>query len=155
LAPDLRAAVQAGAVGLEAYLRENILGSPLAYDRRRYLSIPLYLQHVLWEVSAHFTEHPVNYDRLVNAALRAGEQFVFITLNYDTLLDSRLEMETGQSITELQHYLNRDGQWSLIKLHGSVDWMKEVLTPLSGTDVFLGYSMQQLEGDELRLDPTI
>ena len=32
-----------------------------------------------------FTSHPVNYDRLVNAALRAAEKVVFLTLNYDTL----------------------------------------------------------------------
>src|SRR4051794_496468 len=85
LAPDLRAATRAGAVGLETYLREHVVGSASAYDRRRYRAIPLYLQHLFFDVSSHFTTHPVNYDRLVNAALRSADEAVFLTLNYDTL----------------------------------------------------------------------
>jgi hypothetical protein len=156
LAPDLQAAVQTGAIGLETYLRENVLNAPSAYDRRRYRSIPLYLQHLLWEVSWQFTPHPVNYDRLVNAALRASDEVVFITLNYDTLLDRRLELELAEPITELEHYLNREGSWSLIKLHGSVDWMKEILTTVDGSELLLSRAMKSLGAEEeLRLSPTI
>lgn len=91
LAPDLRVAVGSGSPGLEDYLRDHVLHSSSAYDRRRYRSIPLYLQHVLWKVSEEFTTHPVNYDRLINACLRGANETVFITLNYDTILDDRLK----------------------------------------------------------------
>jgi hypothetical protein len=86
LAPDLRAAIRGGSIGLETYLRDHVLHSSSDYDKRRYSSIPLYLQHVLFEVSENFTEHPVNYDRLINAALRSANEVLFITLNYDTHL---------------------------------------------------------------------
>jgi hypothetical protein len=124
LAPDLRLATRNGSVGLEAYLRDNVLGSSSTYDRRRFASIPLYLQHVFHEVSQHFTTHPVNYDRLINAALRNADEVVFLTLNYDTLLDGRLHLHTP--ITTLDHYVRADSPWSLIKLHGSINWMRRI-----------------------------
>jgi hypothetical protein len=128
LAPDLRAATRTGAVGLEAHLRDHVVGSNSPYDRRRYRSIPLYLQHVLHEVSKHFTPHPVNYDRLINALLRHANEVLFLTLNYDTLLDKRLAIHTP--ITSLNDYIKPRCPWALIKLHGSVNWVKRVISPI-------------------------
>src|SRR5262245_19697098 len=48
LAPDLRVAVRAGAGSLEDYLREHVVNATSPYDQRRFRSIPLYLQNVLW-----------------------------------------------------------------------------------------------------------
>ena len=132
LAPDLRVATRTGSVGLETYLRDQVLRSPSAYDRRRYRAIPLYLQHLLHEVSEHYTTHPVNYDRLINGVLRSANEVIFLTLNYDTILDSRLEQHAH--VRSLSDYIRPDFAWSLIKLHGSVDWARRivgVITPPS------------------------
>jgi hypothetical protein len=125
LAPDLRVAVRTGSVGLETYLRDHVLRSDSAYDRRRYRAIPLYLQHLLYEVGRHYTTHPVNYDRLINGVLRVASEVIFLTLNYDTILDTRLEAHAP--ILSLSDYIRGDNQWSLIKLHGSVDWARQIL----------------------------
>ena len=125
LAPDLRVATRTGSVGLETYLRDHVLRSASAYDRRRYRAIPLYLQHLLHDVSAHYTSHPVNYDRLVNGVLRAADEVIFLTLNYDTILDSRLEQHAR--IRSIDDYIRPDFAWSLIKLHGSVDWARQII----------------------------
>jgi hypothetical protein len=124
LAPDLRATVQSGSVGLETYLRDHVLNAASDYDRRRYRSIPLYLQHVLLQVSENFTPHPTNYDRLINASLRSAREVLFITLNYDTLLDKRLSHHT--QITSLGGYVNSQTPWKLFKLHGSVNWVRQI-----------------------------
>ena len=63
-----------------------------SFTRRRYQQIPLYLQDVLATVSdtsgSGFTTDPDNFNALINAALEL-EDVLFLTLNYDTLLDCR------------------------------------------------------------------
>jgi hypothetical protein len=125
LAPDLRVATRTGSVGLETYLRDHVLRSASAYDRRRYRAIPLYLQHLLHDVSEHYTTHPVNYDRLINGVLRSADEVIFLTLNYDTILDSRLGQHSR--IRTIDDYVRPDFPWSLIKLHGSVDWARQIV----------------------------
>ena len=48
--------------------------------RRRYQAVPLYLQHLFYEVSRAYTKHPDNYDRLITEALRL-DRVTFVTLN--------------------------------------------------------------------------
>jgi hypothetical protein len=112
LAGDLIFALKTDTRGLETYLHDEILNSEHAYDRRRYRSIPLYLQHLLTECSRNFTTHPINYDRLINAALRSAKQVLFLTLNYDTLLDGRLHHHTP--IAKMSDYVPDDSPWALV-----------------------------------------
>ena len=139
LAPDLRIATRTGSVGLETYLRDQVLHSPSAYDRRRYRAIPLYLQHLPHEVSENYTTHPVNYDRLINGVLRSADEVIFLTLNQDTILDSRLEQHAH--VRSLSDYIRPDFAWSLIKLHGSVDWARRIVgvnhAAVDPTDLYL------------------
>jgi hypothetical protein len=154
LAPDLRAATRTGAAGLEMYLRDEVLNSSSAYDRRRYSSIPLYLQHLLLEVGQHFTRHPVNYNRLVNASLRAADEVVFLTLNYDRLLDRELEVHTP--IQSLDDYVRLNCPWSLVKLHGSVNWVRRITNPVDveSADGYLARVIAEL-GEGLQVDDEI
>ena len=161
LAPDLRVATRTGSVGLETYLRDQVLRSPSAYDRRRYRAIPLYLQHLLHEVSEHYTTHPVNYDRLINGVLRSADEVIFLTLNYDTILDSRLEQHAH--VRSLSDYIRPDFAWSLIKLHGSVDWARRIVgvthASVDKTDLYLSEFVASLEdvpelSDEIELRRT-
>lgn len=126
LAPDIRVAINSGAVALETYLRDELRDSTHDHLRRRYPAIPLYLQHLLWEVSNQYTDHPDNYDRLLTEALRL-DRITIVTLNYDTLLDSRLAID--RPLTHLRDYVNWDNRWSLVKLHGSANWGQRVSTP--------------------------
>ena len=83
----------ASAIPLEQFLRERMRDAKSEHTRRQYKQIPLYLQHVLNEVSKTdgdgYTRDVDNYNALLNGALEF-EKVLFLTLNYDTLLDDRL-----------------------------------------------------------------
>ena len=67
----------------------------------------------------------MNYDRLINGVLRSADEVIFLTLNYDTILDSRLGQHSR--IGTIDDYVRPDHPWSLIKLHGSVDWARQIV----------------------------
>jgi hypothetical protein len=123
-AADIRPAIRSGAVAIERFLRERLRESDDPYARRRFRQVPLYLQELLFNAGRTngrgFTQHPDNYDALINAAL-ALEDVVFISLNYDTLLDRRL-FAYPPGLHSLDAYISPDPNWCLIKLHGSVNW---------------------------------
>jgi hypothetical protein len=126
-AADIRVVVDSGAIAIERFLRERLRESPDPYARRRYVQIPLYLQELLTEVSYHYTAQPDNFDRLINAALSL-ESVLFVTLNYDVILDQRLALQGGD-IRSMDDYAREDRNWALIKLHGSVNWARAVNVP--------------------------
>jgi hypothetical protein len=111
------------AVPLERFLREQMQNSESPYTQRRFRQVPLYLQHVLEYTSntkgGGYTEEPDNYNGLVNALLELDE-VLFLTLNYDTLLDDRLFLYVP--LEDLDSYVASDPRWALVKLHGSVNW---------------------------------
>jgi hypothetical protein len=122
-APEIRDALQprhnGKAISLESHLREMYRGSSDPYDRRRFFSITLYLQDLLWRASSTEHVHFDNVDRLVAVLLRHFDHVCFVTLNYDTILDQALGKL--DRINEMRCYIDY-GRWSLIKLHGSVNW---------------------------------
>jgi hypothetical protein len=122
-AADIRPAIQSGAIAIEQFLRERLRESGDQYARRRFRQVPLYLQELLHNAGRTngrgFTQHPDNYDALINSAL-ALEDVVFISLNYDTLLDRRLFIYSP--LHSLDAYITPDRNWCLIKLHGSINW---------------------------------
>jgi hypothetical protein len=122
-APEIRDALRPDqdgqAVSLERHLRETYRDSKDPYDRRRFHSIALYLQTLLWRASRTDQVHFDNTDRLVTRLVRGFEHVCFITLNYDTILDQALGKLNP--IGDLEGYIAQE-RWSLIKLHGSVDW---------------------------------
>lgn len=115
-----------GAVAIEQFIRERYRDSSHQPDRRKFMAIPCYLQDLLHHVSTRYTTQPDNYDLLVTTLTRLPE-VVFITLNYDTLLDDRLHA-TVAPIDSLDAYVDPDRHWSLVKLHGSVNWGREMRT---------------------------
>jgi hypothetical protein len=126
----IQPAISAKTFALEEFLRTELGDSPHAHRRQQFRAVPLYLQHLLFDASAWdpehnrgYTPHPDNYNRLISAALDLPEA-VFITLNYDTLLDRRLFAYSP--LTSMDSYTDAGENWSLIKLHGSVDWGRQV-----------------------------
>lgn len=109
--------------GLEQTLKELYKESREEHDRRAFFQVPLYLQHRLLVATNAFV--PDSYDRLIMAALRRPE-VVFVTLNYDLLLDQRLAVLSP--LHSLESYIAEDRKWALIKLHGSVNWARRLRT---------------------------
>ncbi len=108
------------AVGLETELRERYRNSEHEHDRQIFRGVLPYLQELLYTVSEKFTEFPQNYEVLATKLLRLKE-IVFVSLNYDVLLDNSL-LTFDSAKTGLDWYVRQGRKWSLIKLHGSVDW---------------------------------
>jgi len=65
---------------------------------------------------------------------KPGEQVCLVTFNYDTLLERNLS-SVGLRISSLGDYISNQN-YKLIKLHGSVNWGREVDTPIGGQDVW-------------------
>ena len=144
VAPDIRIATASGQVG-----------APRRISVRSFGTRPMntFAAHFTWfrsisstccsEVSKDYAPHPDNYDRLVSEALRL-DRVAFVTLNYDTLLDKRLEIHAP--INAMSDYVSTTRKWSLVKLHGSVDWGRRlanqddypehnrILSPLNRSD---------------------
>ncbi|MCW3003376.1 MAG: hypothetical protein JWQ20_2674 [Conexibacter sp.] len=113
-------------VVIEQYLREQLRDSDDPRDLRKFHAVHFYLQDLLWTISNHYTRLPDNYYRLMTGCLRLPK-VAFITLNYDTLLDDRLRLDAP--IDSMAAYVDSGRNWSLIKLHGSVDWGLPILGP--------------------------
>lgn len=122
-APEIRDHLRNGgegpAVSLEAHLRSQYKDSRDPYDLRRFYSISLYLQDLIWRASGNEGLHFDHTDRLVTTLLRNFHRVCFITLNYDLILDQALAKL--DPINNIAAYVNY-GRWSLVKLHGSVNW---------------------------------
>jgi hypothetical protein len=127
---EIRSAATSG-ISLEKFLREQYRDSSHEHDRRVFFQVPLYLQHRLMTASrTRQTGVPDHYDALLMRARRLDD-VVFVTLNYDLLLDQRLRgLDTLKSYIAKGQY--RERGWSLIKLHGSVNWVRALV---EGSDV--------------------
>ena len=108
------------AIGIEAELRERYRDSEHGHDQQIFRGVLPYLQELLYTVSEKFTVFPQNYEALIAQLLRFNE-VTFISLNYDVLLDNAL-LAYDTNKTALDWYVRQPRNWSLIKLHGSVDW---------------------------------
>jgi hypothetical protein len=119
------------ALPLEDYLREQMRDSTDSYTRLRYRQIPLYLQDLLFAVGnltgEGYTSDPDNYNALNNAVLKLDD-VLFLTLNYDTLLDDRLF--NYRKLETLDSYVTSDSSFALVKLHGSVNWGRRMVGTL-------------------------
>lgn len=111
---------------LEQLLKEAANASHLAV-RRRYWEVPYYLQELIGEVGARFFQfgRPLYHQLLVDIAeaLAVGHytSVLFLTVNYDLLLDREIELLFDHRFRQMGHYISHN-QWKLVKLHGSVNW---------------------------------
>jgi hypothetical protein len=161
-AAEIRPSISDGSIAIEAFLRDRLRDSPYEHERRQYWAVPLYLQHLLFEISMWdygsrrgYAEQPDSYDRLINVALRADE-VTFVTLNYDDLFDRRLFMHSR--LDSMESYLGVNEKWSLIKLHGSINWGRlvksERVTQVRSDDIVLAQAFADLR-ESFELDDEI
>ncbi len=104
---------------------------------RQFLQIPLYLNELFGEVSGQFTRQPDEYNTLVNLAIGNVDEVLFLTLNYDNLLEIPLSRNFGIDFSDEAHYTDQKG-WALVKIHGSINWYKQ----------FQSYSIQSTSEPE-------
>jgi hypothetical protein len=91
---------------LERHLRETYRDSPHPHERLKYAGMPLYLQDLLWHSSHEYAHSPDNIDRLLSSLLTLPD-VVFVSLNYDTILDDRLD--TFSKMEHISDYIVRVG----------------------------------------------
>jgi hypothetical protein len=115
---------------------------------RRYqqlAAIRYYLHFALWQCQRQWFERHkgiTNYATLLDEIERwrfeFSEQVCFVTFNYDTMLEDAMSQVLRISIGDLDGYV-LDAHYVLIKLHGSVNWGREVdgLAGPTGPDHFI------------------
>lgn len=130
VAPGIEDALRAGdaPVSLERHILEEYRRGGTEEARRVFAAILFYLEDLLSTLSeeANQGSGPVNYKRLSQEAVvsRAIDQVAFISLNYDTILDSWLEAHDTQDIRRIEDYVRADRRWLLLKPHGCVTWRR-------------------------------
>ena len=101
---------------------------------RQLAAIRFYLNVMLWNCVERWnqvTRRVTNYPPLLDQIKRrrnGDEQTCLVTFNYDTMLDAALGT-VGNPIRTMDDYITGD-VWKVIKIHGSVNWGRELDTPL-------------------------
>ena len=145
----------AGGDGLEEVFRD-LASEHSRVLRRQYWQVPLYLQELLGEVSAHYIRSGgSHFDLLVGEAERSTyDQVVYVTTNYDLFLERALGDLYDVSFRTLEDYCSPERKWSLIKLHGSSTWGQKlrnaVINSSNAVDI-----LDSVEDDELQVAKTI
>jgi hypothetical protein len=97
-----------------------------------------YLRFALWKCTDAWRVYhrgATNYGALLREIERwryetKEQQVCLVTFNYDTMLEEAMAAPHLEfRITDLADYISRD-QYIVIKLHGSINWAREINTPL-------------------------
>ncbi|MCH6558603.1 MAG: SIR2 family protein, partial [Nitrospirae bacterium] len=96
-------------------------------------AVRYYLQEMLWDctrVWINSVHRITNFMTLVDDISRwkkPGEMVCFVTFNYDTMLEEALSHHMDVQFTQISSYISNN-DFVLIKLHGSINWAREVRT---------------------------
>jgi hypothetical protein len=108
--------------------------------KRQLVAIQFYLQWVISQTQYEWNQyihHLTNYRTLLGQIdrHRNGESVCFVTFNYDTLLEEAFTSlaSPAMSFSSLNDYVS--GGYKVIKLHGSVNWVREIAEPTPTTMV--------------------
>lgn len=154
LSPTIRTKVKKGAY-LETYLKDLASEEKLVF-RKQYWQVPLYLQDLLGEVSAHYVRSGgTKFDELVRSIEKSPyDQVMYVTLNYDLFLERALEGLYDVTFSSMDHYCQDKRGWWLVKLHGSVNWGQRVTNRPQGGDNNSLLLLNRMESD-LKLEKEI
>lgn len=122
-------------LNLERILRGYADGLAAGMDNhitRQFLQIPLYINTLFGATSSNFTKNPFEYNMLVNEALEHADETLFLTVNYDTILEVPLASIFRIDFSKPDHYIHP--KWMLVKLHGSINWYRRILHFWQGQD---------------------
>jgi hypothetical protein len=123
--PEVRMRLVKGE-NIEEILR-GLYDSAQQYGKYWPFQIPIYLRHLFWIFSRHCEHGGTNFDILVRPILESSiGKVMFLSLNYDLLLDSAIASCENWKFETLDSYLPEDKKWFLFKPHGSVNWAREI-----------------------------
>lgn len=117
-------------------LQAEAYNNPQRY--RHLAAIRYYLHFVIWQcellwnqnIARDVTNYKTFLDRL-ESWRKPQEQICLVTFNYDRMLESVLP-SVGVQINQLADYIG--DKYPIIKLHGSVNWAREVDTRIENLD---------------------
>ena len=103
--------------------------------KRQLAAVMYYLQYVI-SVCENLWSQDVgditNHKTLLDQLRRVAEPVCIVTFNYDCMIEKAL-VSVGIEIGKLGHYIS-DDKFKLFKLHGSIDWAREVDTDIDDID---------------------
>jgi hypothetical protein len=138
LVSELRKTLSSGGLTLETAL-DQIAGST-GQTTREFVAFRLFIRDYMRSVSEYAVSNvggATNQSHLVRRIeqyrQRTDGSVLYVTFNYDTILDQALSGQYGWHPVNdpLDRYL-ADSRFSLIKLHGSCDWSQVTELPVDG-----------------------
>jgi len=95
-----------------------------------------YLQQMLWRCEQGWKQSAMgitNFKSLLDMVEQwrhsRNESVCLVTFNYDTLLEDALPV-VGLRTTAIADYISAHPQYIVVKLHGSVNWAREIESPV-------------------------
>jgi len=99
---------------------------------RELAAIIFYIHFAIWECQKRWNARHrgiTNYATLVRELERwrteSNEDVWFVSFNYDTMLEAAMEQVLSSTFNEFDRYISHN-HYSLVKLHGSINWGREV-----------------------------
>ncbi len=127
LSDEIRTRLVRDKISLEALLKEFQAETDLGL-KKQYWEIPYYLQEIIGTVSTKYViTGATKFVSLVKTIIKSAkfEKVMLATTNYDTFLEQALE-KADYTFFNLPSYIEQSRKISLVKLHGSVNWGKEI-----------------------------
>lgn len=96
---------------------------------KAYRQIPLYLQELLGEVSAHYNVDGNSskfHTLLKKIEASPFGKVLFLTTNYDLFLEHAFSDFFRMKFDDIPSYVNIGDKYSIVKLHGSVNWGQQI-----------------------------
>ncbi len=101
--------------------------------RRSMWQVPLYLQELLGEISQHYVQAgSTKFETMIAGIIQSAFRDVMIlTVNYDLFVEHALHSLMGKIFNAPRDYgwTCDDQRWTLVKLHGSVNWGRGLIPP--------------------------
>lgn len=120
-------------ISLEKFLDDLLKSKKDDKSYKRYVmnirQLIFYMRRIIGDIGDQIREDVKHtaYHNLVNSFCNGTyEKVIFLTTNYDLLLDWALEDILHMKFTDMDSYMDHDDKWSLVKFHGSVNWVKLV-----------------------------
>lgn len=128
LAQQLASRLSSGVLSLEEALRSYSNDSDPRV-REHFKHVPAYLRDLIFRASNEYVDIPSWYIQLVHSLLSEyPHQLLFLTLNYDDLLEKALgKFDQSLIFSDIVDYTAEHRQVKVVKLHGSTNWFSKLV----------------------------